>query len=115
MIAAEFSSITKTKSVRPICAISNGVTEMFSRSHEAHEDARRTRCTKDRLVDLRDLRVFVMPWSMRRRHSLTRTPRGGQRAPPFLDVRFILVFEVLERRQDGRHGGIAERAQRLAG
>src|SRR5947208_959812 len=38
-----------------------------------------------------------------------------QRAAPFLDVRFVLVPEVLDRRQHRRYGRVAERTQRLAG
>src|SRR4026207_2453627 len=50
-----------------------------------------------------------------RSHRLARAPVGRQRAPPFFDVRLVLVPEMLQRSQDRRDGGIAERAQRLAG
>src|SRR5438874_7214667 len=46
---------------------------------------------------------------------LPRPPVGGQRAPAFLDVRLVLVTEVLQRRHDRRHRGVAEGAERLAG
>ncbi len=50
-----------------------------------------------------------------RSHRVPRPPRRGQRAAPFLDVRLVLVPEMLQRRQHRRDRGVAERAQRLAG
>src|SRR5262245_13530311 len=44
-----------------------------------------------------------------------RPPWRRHRAPPFPDMRLVLVPEVLERRDDGRDRGVAERAQGLAG
>ena len=68
--------MTKTKSVRTICATRNGV-------------MRATACDA--------------------------APVGRQRAPAFPDVRFVLVPEMLQRRQHRRDRGVAEGAERLAG
>src|SRR3954464_7368151 len=49
-----------------------------------------------------------------RPHRMAGAPVGGQRAVPRLDMRFVLVAEVLEGRHHRRDRGIAEGAQRLA-
>src|SRR6185369_12630434 len=115
--AAEFSSMKKTKSVRTIWATSSGVMRSTvhhedSKSHEEHDDSlgqeeRRGLRGSSRLRDTSSFSV--------RSHRLSRPPVGRQRAPSFPDMRFVLVPEVLQRGQDRRDGGVAERAQRLAG
>src|SRR5437762_2832457 len=79
MMAAEFSSMKKTKSVRPIWAMSKGVIGSVSG------------------------------------HRVASAPRRGNGAPPFPDMRLVLVPEVLQGRQHWRRGGVAEGAQGLAG
>src|SRR5262249_51171918 len=92
MMAAEFSSITKTKSVRTIWAISSGVIHPSPQNHES---------TKQPPASMRSYRML-------------RAPRRWQRATAFLDVRFVLVPEMLQCREHRGHGGITEGAQRLA-
>src|SRR5262245_41067798 len=74
--------MTKTKSVRPICAMRSGVTKQ--------------------------------PSSVRA-DGLTRAPVGRQRATSFLDVRLVLVPEMLQGGHHRRDRGVAECAERLAG
>src|SRR5262245_7509688 len=50
-----------------------------------------------------------------RSYWLSRAPVGRQRAPSFPDVRLVLVPEMRQRSQHRRDGGVAERAQGLAG
>src|SRR5262245_54354671 len=94
----------KTKSVRTIWAMSSGVIGDRPRKHES---------TKHRSNQFSCFRVFVA--SSVRPHRLSCAPIGRQGAPSFPDVRLVLVPEVLQRRQDRRDGGVAERAQGLAG
>src|SRR5262249_57882036 len=79
-----------------------------------HEEARSLLLDEPLLVALR---VFVSSWAhfSVRSHCLRGAPWCGQRAAPFPDVRFVLVPEMLQRRLDRRDGGVAERAQGLAG
>src|ERR1700738_3718842 len=86
MMAAEFSSITKTKSVRTICASSS-------------IDICGGRPSQGRLV---------------RSYRLARAAVGGQRGAAPFGVGLALVPEMLQRRQHRRHGGVAERAECLA-
>src|SRR5687768_12047114 len=59
--------------------------------------------------------TFVAPTSVRsRQHRLFRPPVRGQRAAAFGDVRLELLPEVVQRREDRRCRGVAERTQRLA-
>ena len=53
--------------------------------------------------------------SVRRPTGVPRAPLGRQRAAALADVRLVLVPEVLQRREHRRRGGVAERAERLAG
>ena len=70
---------------------------------------------EERQDDLRDQQRRQTSASAVRAHRLPRAPVGRQRAAPFPDVRLVLVPEMLQRRQHRRDGGVAERAQRLAG
>src|SRR6185503_15151746 len=87
--AAECSSAMKTNSVRTIWAMSS--------------------------VVIRVAQPFRAAQCLMRPHRLARPPFRRQRAAPFLDVRLVLVAEMLQRRQHRRHRRVAERAQRLAG
>src|SRR5207249_4610663 len=108
MIAAEFSSMKKTKSVRTIWATNSGVIDSYCyRDHEGTKARRRKRSSSSWCSSC--LRVFVVAfavvafWSVSSSsHRLGRSPVGRQRAPSFFDVRFVLVPEVLQRRQDRR-------------
>src|SRR5688572_28780791 len=105
MPAAELSSMTKTNSVRTIWPISSGVIGI------RHEDTktRNLRCSSS------CFRVFVVASVLMRGYWLPRSPARRQRAPAFPHVRFVLVSEVLQRRQHRRDGGVAEGAERFAG
>src|SRR5256885_11397914 len=94
MTAAELSSMKNTKSVRTICAMRSGVIRDASSRERRNRGGSRASVRSD---------------------GLPRAPVGGQRAPPLPDVRLVLVPEVLQRREHRRDGGVAERAQRLAG
>src|SRR5262245_36381103 len=50
-----------------------------------------------------------------RSERLSSPPVRRERAAALADVRFVLVPEVLERREHRRDRSVAERAQRLAG
>src|SRR5262249_34431986 len=117
MPAAAVSSITKTKRVRAIWATSSGVICLY----RDHEDPKTRRPTMNPLyktffVRASCFRVFVVPAPAPsvRSHGLARAPLGGQRAASFLDMRLVLMPEMLQRRQHRRDGGVAEGAQRLA-
>src|SRR5688572_24505701 len=95
----------KTKSVRPIWAMNKGV----MRQRRSHEDTK----TRKEIGFSSCFRVFVVAFSVGS-HRVLRAPVGRERATSFSDMRLVLVPEMLQRRQDRRHGGVAERAERLA-
>src|SRR4051794_8547941 len=110
--AAEFSSMMKTKSVRTICATSKGVIKNKG-NHEGTKTTKKHENNRSAFfVCLRELRDFVV--ALMRSHRVLRAPWGRERAAAFLDVCLVLVPEMLQRRQHGRHRRVAEGAQGLA-
>src|SRR6266496_3046028 len=140
MTAAELSSVTNTKSVSPIWAsrsvvIQSRLPRRTRRNRIRNSDSEFGKfklClgipnhSKFQILNSKFLKLCppCPPWWDCHCQSaallvspdrLPRPPRRGQRAPPFPDVRFVLVPEMLQRRQHGRDRRVAEGAKRLAG
>src|SRR4051812_45311020 len=106
MPAADESSATKMPSVSTICAIRSGVIARLPRRRDRHAHTRTPQ------KDPRGVRD-VAAWSVSA-GQLQGAPVGRQRTPALLDVRFVFVAEMFQRREHRRDRRVPERTQRLA-
>src|SRR3954464_4101407 len=107
MPAADESSATKMPSVSTICATRSGVIARLPRRRDRHAH---TRTPQKYPRGVRDV-VAALSVSA---GKLQGTPVGRQRTPALLDVRFVFVAEMFQRREHRRDRRVPERTQRLA-